>query len=86
MNRLRTHEIRVGQIVATIRSIRKGTEIQHVVSVCRLVRNDDRWVESTRFNAEDIPVMRHVLDEAHNWIINQPKETSRSRKTNNGQR
>lgn len=86
MNRLRTHEIRFGQIVATIRSIRKGTAMQHVVSVCRLVRNDDRWIESTRFNAEDIPAMRYVLDEAHNWIINQPRETSRPNNKSDRQR
>ena len=60
------HEIRRGLIKARIHIRRK-----HVtVSVVRLFRNGDEWKESSRFGPKEIPLVRHVLDLAHSWILN----------------
>ncbi len=65
------HEIRHGLIVARVRRLRRRGGHHHSISVHRLYRNGEIWTESSRFAPDDIPSMRFVLDEAHNWIIKQ---------------
>lgn len=59
------HEIRRGLIKARIH-MRKH---HATVSVVRLFRNGDQWKESSRFGPKDIPLVRHVLDLAHTWLL-----------------
>lgn len=59
------HEIRRGLIKARIH-IRKH---RATVSVVRLFRNGEEWKESARFSPKDIPLVRHVMDLAHTWLI-----------------
>lgn len=68
------HEIRRGLVMARIRrkNGRQGT--RHSVSVVRLYRDGDQWKQSTRFGRDDLPLLRHVIDLAHTWILLQRKD------------
>ncbi len=65
------HEIRRGLI--TIRIWQKHTRghLRHTITVTRLYRNGDLWKESTRFERDDIALVRLALDVAQTWIIQQ---------------
>ena len=68
------HEIRHGLIKARITSRKSRNGVRFSVAVSRLYRNGDQWKESTRFCRDDIPLVRLVLDEAHNWMFAQASE------------
>lgn len=40
----------------------------------RLYRNGADWKESSRFGAEDIPVVRLALDAAYTWMLSRETE------------
>ena len=69
MARRPAHEIRRGLIVARIWRKRTKSGSLFTLSVVRLYRNGDQWKESTRLGRDDVPLVRHVLDEAHRWIL-----------------
>lgn len=68
MARQPLHEIRRGLIVARIWQKRTNSGPRHSVTIVRLFRNGDTWKESTRFQRDDIPLVRLVLNKAHAWI------------------
>lgn len=70
MVKKRVYEFRHGMIKATVveRTHRKGGN-RHTIDVVRLFRNGDKWQESRRFSAVDLPLIRLVLDEAYGWIL-----------------
>ena len=57
-----------GLIVARVWRKRTRAGIRHTVAVVRLYRNGDLWKESARFQRDDLPVVRLVLDQALTWI------------------
>lgn len=62
--------LRIGLIKAAIwRNDTKQGE-RHTITVARLYRNGDKWVESTRFGRDDLLVLAKVVDQAHTWIVN----------------
>ncbi len=63
------HEIRRGLILARIWKKRTRQGVRHTVTVVRLYRNGDVWKESSRLSAKDLPLVRHVLDLAHTYIL-----------------
>ena len=65
------HEIRRGLLVVRIRRATTRDTICHMLSLHRLYKNGELWHESTRFGSDDIPFVRFLLDEAHNWMIEQ---------------
>lgn len=69
MSKPPVHTFRIGLIKAAIwRNETKQGE-RHNVTVCRLYRNGDKWVESTRFGRDDLLALAKVVDQAHSWII-----------------
>jgi hypothetical protein len=64
-------EIRMGLIKATIWENETASGPRYSVAVARLYRNGDRWVESTRFGRDDLPLLAKVVDFAHTWIFTQ---------------
>ena len=68
------HEIRRDLIVARIWRKRTRSGVRHTVTVVRLFRNGDVWKESVRFQRDDIPLVRLVLDKAHLWIYQQARQ------------
>ncbi len=69
MARRPVYEIRRSLIVARVWRKKQGTVVRHVVTVARLFRNGTEWKQSTRFSPDDLPLVRHVLDKAHTWIL-----------------
>ena len=69
MARKPTHEIRHGLL--RVRIYRRNTRdgIRHDVTLHRRFRNGDLWQGSQRFGRDDIPVVRYLLDQAHEWIL-----------------
>ena len=67
-------EIRRGLIKVRIRQRKSNLKSGYVVSVVRLYRNGSEWKESARFERDDIPLIRLVLDEAYTWILSRGGE------------
>lgn len=63
------HEIRRGLIKVRIRQRNSKSRRGYTVSIVRLYRNGSEWKESARFERDDIPLIRLVLDQAHTWIL-----------------
>lgn len=68
MSKRPVHEIRFGLIKASIWQNHTRSGDRHSVSVVRLYRNGESWVESTRFGRDDLPLVAKVVDLAHTWI------------------
>lgn len=68
------HEIRHGLLVLRIRRVGVADSAIHILSIHRLYRNGELWHESTRFDRDDVPFMRFLLDEAHTWILAQAND------------
>ncbi|MCA9166391.1 MAG: hypothetical protein KDB23_01925 [Planctomycetales bacterium] len=63
------YELRHGMLVIRVRRARSSRTRTYKVSVHRVYRDGELWHESTRFGADDIPLLRYLLDVAHNWIL-----------------
>ena len=70
----RQHEIRRGLIKVRIRQRKSNLKSGYTVSVVRLYRNGSEWKESARFERDDIPLIRLVLDDAYAWILSRGGE------------
>ncbi len=68
------HIVRRGSIKVCIWRKKTRSGIRHTLSLVRLYRNGDSWVESSRFGRDDVPLIRKVLDEAHTWIFLHARE------------
>ena len=65
------HEIRFGLIKALVwqNQTKMGERFQ--VTIVRLYKNGDRWVESSNFGRDDLPLVAKAADLAHSWIFQQ---------------
>ena len=70
------HELRMGRIKAAIWENETQNGTRHNVTVSRLYRDDDGWKDSTSFGRDDLPLVCKVLDQAHDWIFEQPVEST----------
>ena len=70
------HEIRRGLITARVWRKKTRQGLRHSVTVVRLFRDGDLWKQSTRFGPGDLPLVRHVLDLAHTWILQSLRKDS----------
>lgn len=63
------HEIRFGLIKASIwqNSTKVGERFN--VTISRLYKNGDRWVESQHYGRDDLPLVTKAADMAHTWIF-----------------
>lgn len=71
MTKQPTHEIRLGLIKATVWQNQTKAGERFNVTIARLYRNGDRWVESQNFGRDDLPLVAKAVDFAHTWIFNQ---------------
>jgi hypothetical protein len=67
------HEIRFGLIKASIWANMTKAGERYNVSVVRLYKNGDSWVESKQFGRDDLLLASKVLDLAHTWIFQQDR-------------
>ena len=65
------HEIRFGLIKASIwhNQTKKGERFN--ITVSRIYKNGDRWVESSHFGRDDLLLVSKASDLAHTWICEQ---------------
>ena len=66
------HEIRRGLIKVCIWRIKNRSGVRQTVSIVRLFRDGDVWKESSRFGRDDLPLAGVILDEAFQWIYENP--------------
>lgn len=76
MARAPVHEVRFGTIKALLwkNSTRVGERFN--VTIQRLYKNGDRWVESNHFGRDDLPLVAKAADLAHTWIFEQGTKES----------
>jgi len=65
------HEIRFGLIKATVWQNQTKVGERFNVTVARLYRNGDRWVESQHFGRDDLLLVSKAVEFAHTWIYAQ---------------
>jgi hypothetical protein len=71
MSKAPVHEVRFGLIKASIwqNSTKVGERFN--VTIQRLYKNGERWVESSQFGRDDLQLVAKVADLAHTWIYEQ---------------
>lgn len=65
------HEIRIGLIKASVWQNRSQNGDRFSVTVSRVYRNGEHWVESSRFSLVDLLALSKVVDLTHTWICEQ---------------
>ena len=65
------HEVRFGRIKASIWQNRTKVGERFNVTLSRVYKNGDRWVESSHFGRDDLLALAKAADEAHSWIFSQ---------------
>lgn len=71
MSKPPVHTIRFGLIKASIWQNQTRSGDRHSVTIVRLYKNGDTWVESSRFGRDDLPLVSKLSDLAHTWIYQQ---------------
>ena len=69
--------LKIGMIKASVWCNQTKAGERHNVTVARLYRNGDKWVESAHFGRDDLLILAKVVDLAHTWIT-QSREPSAS--------
>ena len=74
------HVIKCGLIKATVRMRLTKGQTRFSLSLVRLYLDGDCWKESKRFDPDDIPVVRLVLDKAYAciWIQREAQQNESS--------
>jgi hypothetical protein len=80
MSRTQRHVIRRGAIKATIHARHTAKRTHLRLGVCRLIRDGDRWRQSSRFSVSDLPLLRLVLEEGYAWMLAQQQSTADTQK------
>ena len=70
-------EFRRGLVVVRVWRKQARRDGKFSTSILRLYRNGNSWKESTRFDPEDLPLIRLALDDAFEWLLVR-KEANRS--------
>ena len=65
------HEIRFGLIKALVWQNRTSAGERFNVTITRIYKNGDRWVESSHFGRDDLPLVSKLADRCHTWIFEQ---------------
>lgn len=71
MSKAPVHTVRFGLIKASIWQNHTRSGDRHSITIVRLYKNGDNWVESTRFGRDDLLTVAKVSDLAHSWIFEQ---------------
>ena len=71
MSKSPVHTIRFGLIKASIWQNQTRSGDRHSVTIVRLYKNGDTWVESSRFGRDDLPLVSKLSDLAHTLIYEQ---------------
>lgn len=72
------HEVRFGLIKALVWQNHTKSGERFNVTISRLYKNGDRWVESNHYGRDDLPLVAKAADLAHSWIYGQSQSTERS--------
>ena len=67
------HEIRLGNVRATIWANQKDEKTWYAVSVSRRFKQGTEWKDVTSFNHDDLPVLVQAVQMAYSWIWRQLK-------------
>lgn len=68
------HEIRLGTIRAAIWANETEAGTRYNVTLERSYRDGDAWKTSSSFGRDDLLVVGKAADQAHTWILSQPRE------------
>jgi len=86
------HEITLGPVRAAIWANETENGVRYNVTFERSYRDGDTWKSTGSFGVNDLLVLGKAADQAHTWILSQPRErpdqsegsASRSRKKGSG--
>lgn len=72
------HEVRFGLIKALVWQNHTKAGERFNVTISRIYKNGDRWIESQQFGRNDLPLVAKVADLAHTWIYSEQANGERS--------
>ena len=70
-------EIVIGSIKAAIWKNDTTSGVRFNVTFSRFYKDGDQWKSTDSFGRDDLLTLAKVSDQAHDWIINQPKEETK---------
>lgn len=70
-------EFRYGLIKACVWQNHTRAGDRFNVTIVRVYRNGDRWIESSHFGRDDLPLVAKLADRAHSWIFDQGMHSNR---------
>ena len=68
------HEVRLGAIRASIWANETENGTRHNVTFDRTYRDGETWKSTTSFGRDDLLVLAKAADQAHTWIVSQPRD------------
>ena len=75
-----THTIRIGRVKAAIwKNQTEAHGTQFNVTICRLYKDGESWKDSQSFGRDDLPLVCKVLDQAHTWLFEQKKDSTKDK-------
>ena len=77
MSKQPVFESRFGLIKALVWQNQTKAGERYNVTISRLYKNGDRWVESNHFGRDDLLLVAKAADSAHTWIYNQVQVVER---------
>jgi len=67
------HEVRIGRVKATIWANKTAqNDTWHNITLARVYKDGDSWKESDSFGRKDLYLLRNVLSEAIEWMMEHP--------------
>lgn len=68
------HEVRLGPIRASVWANETDNGTRYNVTFDRAYRDGDAWKSTSSFGRDDLLVLGKAADQAHTWILNQPRD------------
>lgn len=73
-------EFKRGKIKAAIWANASERGVFHSVKLSRLYKVGEEWKTTERFGKDDLPVLRTVLDQAYEWMLEQSEARTKARR------
>lgn len=68
------YEVRLGPIRASVWANETENGTRYNVTFDRAYRDGDTWKSTSSFGRDDLLVLAKAADQAHTWILNQPRD------------
>lgn len=69
------HEVRLGRVKGLVWENETRNGVRFSVTIVRLYKDEEKWLESNSFDRDDLPLVVKVADQLHTFIFNHTAES-----------